>query len=106
MISLVESYKEQKIIQKIFEESRFVENGWKTHCDNPVCIKLAHATGYSGRAKNIELPYLAIQGIVKRQEIQISYCPSLETLSDIMMKSLSRQEHNHSVIRLSLVDLK
>lgn len=54
----------------------------------------------------MELRYLSIQDIVNLQDIEVSYCPSAENLSDILTKALSTQEQNHAVILNSLAALQ
>lgn len=104
--ALGEAKKEQKSVHNVFEESKFVKEGWKTHCDNESCIKISHETGDNWRAKHNDLLYLAMLDIPKHQEIQISCFKSAQTRSDIMTKFLSTQEHNHAVIGISLAELQ
>ena len=90
LVALVDAYKEQKAVYKLFKEVKLVEGSWKLYCDNQGCIAIAKGTGYRGRAKHIDLRYFAIQEVLKNGEINLVYCPSSENFSDLMTKSLPR----------------
>lgn len=55
IVALVNETIKHEGIQKLFEEPKFVMKGWNTNCQNQVCIKIAHETGYSEQEKDIRL---------------------------------------------------
>jgi hypothetical protein len=41
------------------------------HCDNPSCVKLTENPVFHDRSNNIEIKYHYIQGIVKREVVEL-----------------------------------
>lgn len=66
MIAIVEASKNHKGVHKLFRELGHAKEPWTIHYDDQPCITIAQDTGYSGRAKHIELRFLAIQDVAKR----------------------------------------
>lgn len=50
MIAPVEAFKEQKPVQKMFEEKKHAEGPWKRHLYSQVWTNISHDISYSGRA--------------------------------------------------------
>lgn len=96
MIAVVEAFKEQKAVHKLFEEMTLCKEPWRMFCDNQACIQIAQNIGYNGRAKHIELRFLAVQDIVKRRCIDLQYCASTDNRADMLTKPLQRQQHTRS----------
>lgn len=69
------------------------------YSDNQACIQIAHDTGNSGRAKHIELRFLAIQDVVRREQIDEQYFNSEENQADIFTKPF---KHMRIVKRLTV----
>lgn len=73
-------------MSKLFKETHHADEPWKKFIDNQPCIAIAHGTGYNGRAKHIELCYLAIEDIVYRRTMELEYCSNDESAADVMTK--------------------
>lgn len=66
MIAIVDTYKELRLAQKSLSEINVSNKKRIIYSDNQPYIIVASKNGYSGRAKHIELRYLAIQGYVSK----------------------------------------
>lgn len=103
MIALIEDFKEQKAVNKLFEEASAITTGpWSIYCDNGAEIQIAHDSGYTGRVKHIEFRVLAIQDVVHCTEIEVNYCASEENRAGILAKSLLPQAHESGTARLNM----
>lgn len=107
MIAVVEAFKEQKVVHKLFEESsNIVYAPWLVYCDNQAVIQVGHDSGYTGRAKHIELRYLAIQDVLHSRNIELKYCASDDNLADIFTKALLPCAQATGAARLHLAALQ
>lgn len=101
MIALVEAFKEQKSVIKPFEECSVVKRPWILFFGNQAVVKVARDTGYSRRAKHIELCFFAIQDFAPRQVITLPLRPSEETCSDVITTPLLPNKHEQASIQLT-----
>lgn len=73
MIALVEPIKGHKYVIKPLEESKILKGPWSLLCDNQAPVKIARDTGYSGRARTVELRSFTIQDFESRQVITLQF---------------------------------
>lgn len=70
-VALVEAYKEDKSVHKVFEDRNIDSGPWKTLRKNQSVIHSAHDTGYSGRTKLTDLLFRGVQDFVNRHETEL-----------------------------------
>lgn len=103
IIELMESFKEKKSVQMALEEFDMDHKTSPMMCDNQAAIKISHRTGYSGRARHIEIRFLVIQKFITRNKITSTYFPPEKNRADCLTKSLPPQLHLSAVKMVSLV---
>jgi len=62
--------------------------------DNQGAIALAHNPQYHARTKHIDIQYHFIRDLVTAEKILRRFCPSTETIAEIMTKGLPRPTHD------------
>lgn len=102
MIAVTDTFKELKLAKKILHEIFQQVSNCTILCDNQPCITIANGNGYSGRAKHIDLKYLAVQDYVSNGEFKLEYCGTNDMKADIMTKALVKQTHHRLMSLLHL----
>ena len=92
LVVLVDGYKEQRSVMKVFEETGHVCCPLRVYCDNQAYLDIVQGTGYSGRAKHIDLRYFAIQDLHKSKAIQLLYIPSEKNYARLQDKVITEEQ--------------
>lgn len=88
MIAIVKDFKKQKDVHKQSGSQNCRQYFGLSICDNQAVIKISYTAGYLGKAKHIELRFLAIHHVVNRWEDKLKYSASQENLADLLTKAL------------------
>lgn len=94
LVALVDAYKEFKLSKKIIYELDGALKEFVMKCDNQPCISILHGNGYSGRAKHIDLRFMALQSYIKSNEFRLQYCQTSDMIADVFTKALGSTAHN------------
>ena len=72
------------------------------YCDNQAALKLAQDDNYHARTKHIDIRYHFIRDVVKRELIELQYCPTDDMTADILTKALPRWKVSQHALGLGL----
>ena len=91
----------RSLIKKIF---RPLNNPTVLHLNNQSGIKLANSDGqFHARSKHIDIHYHFIKSCVQNHSIIIFYCPTENTIADILTKAVPLIKHKYFTHGLGLI---
>lgn len=99
IISMVEGFKELKFVKKLMYETYYSTITPIIFCDNQPCISIISGNGYTGRAKHIDIRFLALQDYKRAEEFDLQYCSTNFMIADLLTKPLEQHRH-YMLLRL------
>ena len=73
--------------------------------DNQGAITLTKNPEYHVRKKHIDIQYHFIQVCIKKDKIILKYCETAKMITDMLIKSLSKQRHQELIEKMGLYHL-